>query len=65
MSIVWTRRKYPENPTRIEEKTGKVSFAMSIVWTKRKYPDNPKRIEEKAEQVFFILLILKEPTGQI
>ncbi len=28
MSIVWTRRKYPRHPKRIEEKTGQVFFVV-------------------------------------
>jgi hypothetical protein len=31
MSIVWTRRKYPEHPKRIEEKTGQVIFVVCKV----------------------------------
>jgi hypothetical protein len=31
MSIVWTRRKHPEHPKRIEEKTGQVFFVVCNV----------------------------------
>jgi hypothetical protein len=31
MSIVWTRRKYPEHPKRIEEKKGQVFFVVCNV----------------------------------
>jgi hypothetical protein len=49
MSIVRTKRKYPEHPKRIEEKTGQVFFVVSNVNSpyEEKYPEHPKKIEEE------------------
>jgi hypothetical protein len=69
MSIIWTRRKYPGHPKRIEEKTGQFFFVVCNV----KCLDEEKifrtskenRRENRTGLLYTSHFILKVPTGQI